>query len=99
MADAFPDAANTIVVGPLLAARTLDALRVHTIRRKLWRAIRGQRLGVSFRRRVPLVDFLAAAEQFVVEVDVGYHSRRRRADERRDEAIRRAGYRVLFSPL
>jgi very-short-patch-repair endonuclease len=31
----------------------------------------------------------------VVEVDGGYHQRRQRADARRDEALRRAGYRVL----
>jgi very-short-patch-repair endonuclease len=31
----------------------------------------------------------------VVEVDGGWHSRRRRADARRDEKLRRAGYRIL----
>jgi very-short-patch-repair endonuclease len=31
----------------------------------------------------------------IVEVDGGWHSRRRRADARRDGKLRRAGWRVL----
>ena len=41
----------------------------------LWQAIRGGRLGVTFRRQVPLgpfiVDFLAPGARLVVEVDGG----------------------------
>jgi very-short-patch-repair endonuclease len=65
----------------------------------LWRAVRGRRLGVSFRRQVPvgkfIVDFLAPKARLAVEVDGGYHARRVKADARRDEALRRLGYRVL----
>jgi len=66
----------------------------------LWRAIRGRKLGVMFRRQVPLLgryiaDFFAAEAGLVVEVDGGWHSRRRCADARRDEKLRRAGYRVV----
>jgi very-short-patch-repair endonuclease len=65
----------------------------------LWELIRGRRLGVQFRRQVPIgryiVDFLAPAERLVVEVDGGYHARRVVADERRDRVLRRLGYRVL----
>ena len=66
----------------------------------LWSAIRGRRLGVQFRRQVPLagrfiVDFFAPSVRLVVEVDGGYHTRRRRADERRDSTLTRLGYRVL----
>jgi very-short-patch-repair endonuclease len=66
----------------------------------LWRAIRGGQLSVSFRRQVPLLgryiaDFFAPEARLVVEVDGGWHLRRRRADARRDEKLRRAGYRVL----
>jgi very-short-patch-repair endonuclease len=66
----------------------------------LWRVIRGRRLGVSFRRQVPLLgryiaDFFAPEARLVVEVDGVWHSRRRCADARRDEKLRRAGYRVL----
>jgi very-short-patch-repair endonuclease len=65
----------------------------------LWRALRASQLGVAFRRQVPIlryiVDFLAPSARLVVEVDGGYHERCRRADARRDEKLRRAGYRVL----
>lgn len=67
---------------------------------RLWQAVRAGRLGARFRRQVPvlgrfIVDFLAPRSRLVVEVDGGYHARQRRADARRDEALRRAGYRVL----
>jgi very-short-patch-repair endonuclease len=42
-----------------------------------------------------IVDFLAPAARVVVEVDGGYHACRRGADARRDEALRRGGYRVV----
>jgi very-short-patch-repair endonuclease len=65
----------------------------------LWQAIRGKRLGVAFRRQVPIgryiVDFLASQARLVVEVDGGYHARRRAADARRDAWLQRQGYRVL----
>jgi very-short-patch-repair endonuclease len=67
---------------------------------KLFEAVRGGRLGVTFRRQVPvlrryIVDLLAPAARLVVEVDGGYHRERQRADERRDRALSRAGYQVL----
>ena len=65
----------------------------------LWSALRGRRLGVAFRRQVPLgrfiADFLAPEPRLVVEVDGGYHGRRVAADARRDAALSRLGYRVL----
>ena len=65
----------------------------------LWSRIRGCRLGVYFRRQVPIgryiVDFLAPAARLVVEVDGGYHAQRRAADARRDRKLARQGYRVL----
>jgi very-short-patch-repair endonuclease len=66
---------------------------------KLWAEIRGGRLGVSFRRQVPLgnyiADFAAPAAKLVVEVDGAYHARRQAADARRDRNLGRLGYRVL----
>jgi very-short-patch-repair endonuclease len=66
----------------------------------LWARIRGRRLGVVFRRQVPLLgrfiaDFLAPAQRLVIEVDGAYHGERGRADARRDAALERAGYRVI----
>lgn len=73
-----------------------------TSEQALWELIRGRRLGVQFRRQVPIgrfiVDFLAPAKRLVVEVDGGYHARRAVADERRDRVLRRLGYRVLRLP-
>ena len=67
---------------------------------RLWARIRGRRLGVVFRRQVPLLgrfiaDFLAPAERLVIEVDGGRHAEQARADARRDAVLARAGYRVL----
>jgi very-short-patch-repair endonuclease len=68
----------------------------------LWELIRGRRLGVQFRRQVPIgrfiVDFLAPVERVVVEVDGGYHAQRAASDGRRDRVLGRLGYRVLRLP-
>jgi len=66
----------------------------------LWHRVRGRRLGVLFRRQVPLLgrfiaDFLAPAQRLVIEVDGEYHGERPSADARRDVALARAGYRVV----
>jgi very-short-patch-repair endonuclease len=45
-----------------------------------------------------IADFLAPAMKVSVEVDGGYHAGRERADARRDEKLRRAGYRVVCVP-
>jgi very-short-patch-repair endonuclease len=70
---------------------------------KLWSLLRGRQLGVVFRRQVVVLgryiaDFLAPSLKLVVEVDGGCHRRRVRADARRDEALQRAGYRVVRVP-
>jgi very-short-patch-repair endonuclease len=86
--------------------RTLDDRAMHmrhaptTSEARIFEALRGRRLGVSFKRQVPLlgryiVDLLCPEHRLVVEVDGGYHSERRDADERRDRALARAGYGVL----
>ncbi len=67
---------------------------------RLFEAIRGGRLGVTFRRQVPLLgrfigDLVAAEVRLVVEVDGGYHGSRAAADSGRDRALARAGYTVL----
>jgi crossover junction endodeoxyribonuclease RuvC len=67
---------------------------------RLWRELSAGKLGVAFRRQVPvggryIVDFLAPARRLIVEVDGGYHAQRRAADARRDRFLRRLGYRVL----
>jgi very-short-patch-repair endonuclease len=65
----------------------------------LWSALRGRRLGVTFRRQVLIgryiVDFVAPAARLVVEIDGSFHDGRGRTDARRDGALVSAGYRVL----
>jgi very-short-patch-repair endonuclease len=86
---------------PLLAARAHGLRRAPTASEaKLWAALSGGKLGVAFRRQLPvghryIVDFLAPSLKLVVEVDGSAHARRRRADARRDEWLRRCGYRVV----
>jgi very-short-patch-repair endonuclease len=69
----------------------------------LWAGLNGGQLGVVFRRQVVVLDryiadFLAPAVRVIVEVDGGYHARQVRADARRDEKLRRAGYCVVRVP-
>ena len=85
----------------LLAARA-HAMRVAptTSELLLCEALGAAFPGVAFRRQVPLcgrfiADLYAPSLRLVIEVDGGYHSRTRRADARRDRALRRAGYRVV----
>jgi very-short-patch-repair endonuclease len=91
-----------------LSSAALERLEHHarTMRRHptpseqvLWQAIRGGRLGVSFRRQVPIghyiVDFLAPRERLVVEVDGGYHAERAAADRRRQRWLEKQGYRFV----
>lgn len=65
----------------------------------LWLHLSGKRLGVAFKRQVPLdryvVDFLAPSARLIVEVDGLWHHRRIAADERRDRRHARLGYRIL----
>lgn len=87
----------------LLASRA-RAMRMAptTTEALLWEALRGSRLGVAFRRQVPIgryiVDFCAPSVRLVVEVDGGYHHGRVVADARRDRTLCRLGYRALRLP-
>ena len=88
-------------VEALLAERAY-ALRCNSTRSEqaLWQKLRANRLGIAFRRQVPIggkyiADFLAPAIPLVVEVDGGVHRQRRAADARRDRDMRRLGYRIL----
>jgi very-short-patch-repair endonuclease len=88
-----------------LTAQRAQALRAQMTASEqvLWAKLRGNRLGVQFRRQVPvgrfIADFLAPAVQLIVEVDGGYHERRLRADDRRDRVLARLGFRVLRLPV
>lgn len=65
----------------------------------LWLVVRSSKLGVPFRRQVPvagyIVDFVAPQAMLIVEVDGRCHEQRGAADARRDRKLARLGYRVL----
>ena len=68
----------------------------------LWEELRGRKLGVGFRRQLPIgryiADFAAPSARLVVEVDGVYHAGRARADARRDRDLGRLGWRVVRLP-
>lgn len=69
----------------------------------LWSAIRGKRLGFTFRRQQVvgqfITDFLCPSLKLVVEVDGdAYHAARVQADAARDRKLVRLGYMVLRIP-
>ena len=88
----------------LLATRAQDMRRFASEpERRLWRELRGSRLGVAFRRQVVIdnryiADFLGPSLGLVVEVDGGVHALRRAADVRRDRDLARLGFHVLRVP-
>ena len=85
----------------LLAERARALREFGTVsERRLWAELSGGKLGVSFRRQVPLegrwiADFYAPSLRLVVEVEGSVHERSRRADARRQERLVRLGYHVL----
>jgi len=86
---------------PLLHISRAQALRECPTRSEeaLWRALIGSRLGVAFRRQVPIgrliVDFLAPSVRLVVEMDGGSHMHRKGADAKKERVLRRAGYHLI----
>jgi very-short-patch-repair endonuclease len=85
----------------LLVSRARRMLHAPTpLEEALWEALRGGALGVAFKRQMPLgkryiVDFFAPSVGLVVEVDGGVHRGSCAADRRRNETLRRLGYRVV----
>ncbi len=68
---------------------------------ELWQALRGQKLGVAFRRQHAIadyiVDFVTLADRLILEVDGGTHDTIDRAeyDAGRTARLQELGYRVL----
>ena len=67
--------------------------------RKLWNAIRANRIGVKFQRQVVLApyiaDFAARSERLVIELDGDTHAGREGYDGLRTASLQQRGYRVL----
>jgi very-short-patch-repair endonuclease len=70
--------------------------------RKLWSALRGEQLGVKFRRQHPLgnyiADFACLDPQLIIELDGSQHADQQTYDARRDEFFRAQGFAVLRFP-
>ncbi len=85
----------------VLSARAAEMRHAPTASEaRLFDALRGGQLGFAVRRQVPVLgrfiaDLFVPEVRLVIEVDGGYHTRRRGSDARRDRALVRAGYGVL----
>jgi very-short-patch-repair endonuclease len=79
-------------------ARRLRAMLTRPERR-LWNAIRANRIGVKFQRQVVLppyvADFAARSARLVIELDGDTHGGREAYDAARTKALEKRGYRVL----
>jgi very-short-patch-repair endonuclease len=67
--------------------------------RKLWGGLRGEQLGVKFRRQHPLgsyvADFACLAPRLIIELDGSQHSQQQGYDARRDAFFRAQGFEVM----
>ncbi|OUM01680.1 endonuclease domain-containing protein [Variovorax sp. JS1663] len=67
--------------------------------RKLWFGLRGEQLGVKFRRQHPLgnyiADFACLSPKLIVELDGAQHQTQRAYDAERDAFFRHQGFDVL----
>jgi BirA family biotin operon repressor/biotin-[acetyl-CoA-carboxylase] ligase len=67
--------------------------------RKLWSGLRGEQLGVKFRRQRPLgnyiADFACLDPKIIVELDGSQHQQQAGYDARRDAFFRNQGFDVL----
>ena len=67
--------------------------------RKLWGRLRGQQLGIRFRRQAILgryiVDFVCLDPKIIIEVDGSQHADDVHYDEQRTKWLESLGYRVL----
>ncbi len=71
----------------------------------LWQELRNNRLGVKFRRQMPLVfgnchyvaDFYCAQKKLIIEIDGGVHNQRgiKEYDRAREEVLKSAGYQIM----
>lgn len=69
------------------------------VERLLWMRLRGEQLGVKFRRQHPcfnyILDFVCLDLKLVVELDGSQHGEAQAYDEHRTRRLHDAGYQVL----
>jgi very-short-patch-repair endonuclease len=65
----------------------------------LWRRLRGEQLGVKFRRQHPylefILDFVCLERKLVIEVDGAQHMNQTAYDEARSAVLKGAGFRLM----
>ena len=70
--------------------------------RLLWSKLRGEQMGVKFRRQHPLAnyvaDFACLAPKLIVELDGSQHAEQQTYDDARDQFFRAHGFDVLRFP-
>jgi very-short-patch-repair endonuclease len=72
--------------------------------RKLWSLLRGNRLGIKFRRQAPIsnyiVDFFCVKAKLIIELDGNQHYMQKgiQNDFERDEYLHSIGYKVIRYP-
>ena len=84
----------------LLAERAHAMRQCHTASEAALFRLLSAKLGVAFKRQVPIggryiADFVAPQVRLVLELDGASHKQRASADARKDRVLRRLGYRVL----
>ena len=87
-------------VNPELLRRAAELRKHMTPEEQLaWQELRGNRLGVHFRRQHPpapyIVDFYCHQARLAVEIDGSPHRQRQDYDQARDAYLARFGIRVL----
>src|SRR5262245_26562265 len=67
--------------------------------RRLWRHLRGDQLGVKFRRQHPfenyVLDFVCLERRLIIEVDGGQHLDQHEHDAHRSVMLNAAGFQAL----
>jgi len=82
-------------------ARAMRREAATEVEKRLWRRIRARQLSVKFRRQHPvgpyIADFACLEIGLVIELDGGQHGLKAgmKYDDRRNEALSKAGFRVL----
>jgi very-short-patch-repair endonuclease len=70
--------------------------------RLLWQRLRGEQLGIKFRRQHPvgsyIADFACLAPQLIVEIDGSHHVGQQAYDAKRDAYFKSLGFDVLRFP-
>ena len=85
---------------PAMTARARTLRRgMSPVEQRLWHALRGAQLGVSFRRQHPVgpyvLDFYCASAGLAIELDGDEHASRAHRDTLRTQFLSRQGVRVI----